>query len=143
MAESSVSFGGETSGTPVRWGDPGQHAACDTVIATLRARAEAAEAAVAKLNAQLRQVAAYVTGAQGHVRAQFILGIIGTEGEIPRQCSRCEGCGKLADTDDREPLTASSSLPLKSSAAVLAGLVKPVPCDACGGTGRIGTEGEQ
>jgi hypothetical protein len=101
MAESSVSFGGETSGTPVRWGDPGQHAACDTVIASLRARAEAAEAAVAELNAQaaeaqdlaegaterasaaeakLRQVAAYVTGAQRHARAQFILAIIGTEG---------------------------------------------------------------
>jgi hypothetical protein len=102
MAESSVSFGTETSGTPVRWEDhPGQHAVCDTAISGLRARAEAAEAAVAELNAQaaeaqdlaegaterasaaeakLRQVAAYVTGAQRHARAQFILAIIGTEG---------------------------------------------------------------
>ena len=72
MAESSVSFGGETSGTPVRWGDPGQHAACDTVIDSLRARAEADEA-------KLRQIAAYVNLGP-RVRAQFILAIIGTEG---------------------------------------------------------------
>jgi hypothetical protein len=63
----------------------------------------------------------------------------GSEDEgAERPCSRCEGCGQLAGTDDREPWTAWTSLPLRSSAAVLAGLVKPVPCDACGGTGRTG-----
>jgi len=110
---------------------------------------ERAEAAEAKLTAIRNEIEAGWPGLRPSSRLGSgyaiprILAIIGTEGEIPRQCSRCEGCGKLADTDDREPWTAWTSLPLKSSAAVLAGLVKPVPCDACGGTGRIGTEGEQ
>src|ERR1035441_1858059 len=68
-----ASFGGETCGSPVRWGGPGQHAACDTAIVGLRARAEADEA-------KLRQIAAYVNLGP-RVRAQFILGIIGTEGD--------------------------------------------------------------
>lgn len=53
------------------------------------------------------------------------------------ECPRCEGCGQLADTDDREPWTAWTSLPLQSSMAVLLGAVKPIPCDQCGGTGKV------
>jgi hypothetical protein len=78
-------------------------------------------------------------GATPIVAAERVLAIIGSEEEsrpASRPCPRCEGCGQQADTDDREPWTAWTSLPLRSSAAVLAGLVKPVPCDACGGTGR-------
>lgn len=63
----------------------------------------------------------------------------------PVKCQRCRGCGQLADSDDREPWTDWTSLPLQSSAAVLMGLVKPIPCDGCGGTGyaetREGGEG--
>ena len=53
----------------------------------------------------------------------------------PAPCPRCDGCGQLADTENREPWTAWTSLPLKSAPAVLLGAVKPVPCDVCGGTG--------
>lgn len=53
-------------------------------------------------------------------------------------CTRCEGCGQLADTDAAEPWTAWLNLPLKSSLAVLMGMVKPKMCHACGGSGRRG-----
>jgi hypothetical protein len=50
------------------------------------------------------------------------------------KCDRCEGCGKI-DNGDGAPWTAWLSLPLQSSAAVLMGLVKPIPCPDCNGTG--------
>jgi hypothetical protein len=51
MAETWGGFGsGPSSGSPVRWVDsPGQHAACDTAITGLRARAEAAEAKLTEI----------------------------------------------------------------------------------------------
>lgn len=52
-------------------------------------------------------------------------------------CDRCDGCGRLADTKDREPWTAWTSMPLSSSIAVVAGIVKPMTCHVCGGTGRL------
>lgn len=58
-----------------------------------------------------------------------------------KPCPRCEGCGQLADSDDREPWSAWLSLPLRSSAAVLLGAVKPVPCDVCNGSGSVPGEG--
>ena len=55
-----------------------------------------------------------------------------------KPCPRCEGCGQLADSDDREPWSAWLNLPLASSAAVLAGIVRPVPaCDQCNGSGTV------
>jgi hypothetical protein len=51
-------------------------------------------------------------------------------------CVKCAGCGQVADTDDQEPWTMWTKLPLESSAAVLMGLVKPKPCPACGGSGK-------
>jgi len=54
----------------------------------------------------------------------------------PKMCERCDGCGKLADTEERGPWTAWTSLPLRSAVAVIAGLVKPITCDVCGGTGK-------
>lgn len=53
-----------------------------------------------------------------------------------KPCTRCDGCGRLADTVAGEPWSVWLDLPLKSSLAVLAGLVHPVPCPACDGTGR-------
>lgn len=52
-------------------------------------------------------------------------------------CDRCDGCGRLADTKDREPWTAWTSMPLSSSIAVVAGVVKPMTCPECCGTGRL------
>jgi hypothetical protein len=51
-------------------------------------------------------------------------------------CSDCDGCGQVADTDDREPWTAWTALPVRSALAVTTGMVRPVPCGSCGGTGR-------
>lgn len=49
----------------------------------------------------------------------------------PTVCPRCDGCGQLANTDDREPWSAWADLPIGSDLAVRLGLVKPVPCDLC------------
>lgn len=52
------------------------------------------------------------------------------------QCQKCRGCGKVADTSDQEPWSEWMKLPLQSAGAVLIGLIKPIPCPACGGTGQ-------
>lgn len=51
-------------------------------------------------------------------------------------CHRCLGCGQLANSDDREPWTTWQDLPPGSDLAVRLGLVRPVPCDICGGSGK-------
>jgi len=52
-------------------------------------------------------------------------------------CTACAGCGQVANSEDREPWTFWLDLPLKSAAAVALGLVRPVPCDGCGGSGQV------
>lgn len=52
------------------------------------------------------------------------------------RCPRCLGCGQLANSDDREPWSAWSDLPPGSDLAVRMGIVQPIPCDECGGTGQ-------
>lgn len=56
--------------------------------------------------------------------------------EVLAKCPKCDGCGKIADSEDGEPWTIWTDLPLKSSAAVLMGLVKPINCPECGGSGN-------
>jgi hypothetical protein len=51
-------------------------------------------------------------------------------------CGRCDGCGKIADSDSGEAWTAWESLPPGSDLAVKMGIVKPIPCPECGGTGK-------
>jgi hypothetical protein len=75
----------------------------------------------------------YRSDAEGH-QADVIVAML--DKPRPVACLRCDGCGQLADTDARESWTSWTSLPLQSSAAVLMGLVKPIPCDACDGTGK-------
>lgn len=60
-----------------------------------------------------------------------------TRGLVTRPCERCDGCGQVASSDHQEPWTAWLGLPLKSSLAVLAGLVRPITCPACGGAKRV------
>lgn len=50
-------------------------------------------------------------------------------------CPRCWGCGQLANTEAREPWSAWLSLPTASHLAMLSGIVAPISCDACAGTG--------
>lgn len=54
---------------------------------------------------------------------------------MTKPCIRCDGCGLVADSKDREPWTAWTSLPVASAFAVTSGLVKPIPCDECAGIG--------
>jgi len=51
------------------------------------------------------------------------------------KCPRCDGCGKIADDEEGLPWSAWLSIPLQSSMAVLWGLVKPLQCPDCKGTG--------
>ncbi len=52
------------------------------------------------------------------------------------KCPKCEGCGKIATDEDGTSWSAWLELPLGSSFAVLAGLIKPITCPECGGSGR-------
>lgn len=53
----------------------------------------------------------------------------------PDACYRCLGCGQLANSDDQEPWSAWADLPPGSDVAVRLGLVQPVDCYECKGTG--------
>ena len=57
--------------------------------------------------------------------------------EQKKKCVRCDGCGQIANDEEGTPWTAWLELPLKSSAAVLCGLVEPVECPDCKGTGEV------
>jgi len=55
-------------------------------------------------------------------------------GEIKAEkCKKCDGCGQVANTEDQEPWTVWLEMPLGSAAAVLVGIVKPIPCPECKG----------
>lgn len=50
-------------------------------------------------------------------------------------CGRCDGCGRIADTDGGEPWIDWLSLPGSGGVAVLEGHVRPVQCPNCEGSG--------
>ena len=52
-----------------------------------------------------------------------------------RPCPRCDGCGEIATDDEGTPWSQWEALPPGSKVAVALGLVQPIPCPACGGTG--------
>lgn len=54
----------------------------------------------------------------------------------PRICRRCSGCGQVAHGDDASSWLAWASLPPGSDLAVRLGIVFPVTCPSCAGTGR-------
>ena len=56
--------------------------------------------------------------------------------EDKAKCTRCDGCGRIANTEDGEAWTEWEGLPLGADAAIQLGLVKPVPCPDCNGTGE-------
>lgn len=55
-------------------------------------------------------------------------------------CQRCAGCGQIANDSDGTPWSAWLNLPLDSAVAVVAGIVRPLPCPTCNGAGRIPVE---
>lgn len=54
-------------------------------------------------------------------------------------CERCEGCGKIANSEQGEPWTAWESLSPGEDLAVKMGVVKPLPCPSCNGLGIAAT----
>lgn len=50
-------------------------------------------------------------------------------------CAKCDGCGQVANSEDGEPWKEWEQLPEQSRASVHLGLVKPLTCPNCGGTG--------
>ena len=53
------------------------------------------------------------------------------------KCHKCDGCGQIANSDDEEPWTVWTALPLNASAALLTGIVRPLPCPRCNGSGQV------
>lgn len=51
-------------------------------------------------------------------------------------CPKCLGWKRVADSEDGESWKFWAELPAPSNLAVVAGLVKPIECPACHGTGQ-------
>lgn len=51
-----------------------------------------------------------------------------------KKCVDCDGCGKVANTEDREPWTSWTRMPF------IRGLVKPIPCETCKGSGKVASD---
>ena len=51
-------------------------------------------------------------------------------------CDSCAGCGYVTDGESPEPFKYWLELPVQSAIALQMGLVKPVECFACKGTGN-------
>ena len=60
----------------------------------------------------------------------------------PDDCKRCWGGGRIADSQDGEPWAMWQELPPGSDLAAKMGIVKPIPCPQCGGTGKLPAEPE-
>lgn len=58
------------------------------------------------------------------------------------RCEKCYGCGQVADTRDQEPWKVWLEMPLQSAIAVQMGLVRPIPCPVCKGSGLAPQGGE-
>jgi len=52
------------------------------------------------------------------------------------KCSRCDGCGEIATDDEGSPWSMWEALPPQAKLAETLGMVKPIACPVCGGTGK-------
>lgn len=50
-------------------------------------------------------------------------------------CDRCAGCGYITDGKNGDPFKYWLELPVQSAVALQMGLVKPVECPECKGSG--------
>lgn len=58
------------------------------------------------------------------------------------ECTRCAGCGKIANDDEGTPWKYWAELPVQSAVAVIMGIVRPLPCTECGGSGKRSATGQ-
>ena len=56
--------------------------------------------------------------------------------DMSDECTQCRGCGKVANSDKQEAWTYWTELPPGSDLAVRTGLIKPITCPRCGGSGN-------
>lgn len=52
------------------------------------------------------------------------------------KCQRCDGCGKIANSERGEPWTVWENIPEESKMAIKLGVVKPLMCPDCNGSGE-------
>ena len=52
-------------------------------------------------------------------------------------CTRCNGEGQIANDDEGAPWSMWATLPPGADLAVRMGLVKPIDCPDCKGTGQV------
>ncbi|WP_458317128.1 hypothetical protein [Mycolicibacterium brisbanense] len=57
--------------------------------------------------------------------------------DLATDCQKCMGDGQIANDDEGSPWSAWANLPAGSDLAVRMGLVRPVECPDCNGTGKI------
>lgn len=50
------------------------------------------------------------------------------------KCMRCRDCGQIASGEEGAPWITWLEMPLHSAAAVVMGLVRPIPCPDCAGS---------
>ena len=56
--------------------------------------------------------------------------------KTPNACPKCLGCGQIASDDDESPWSLWEDLKPPANLAVVMGLVRPLPCPKCKGTGQ-------
>lgn len=88
-----------------------------------------AEADPARLRAELIQIAA--------VAVQWVQAIDRRHEQPAGKCPKCDGCGRIATDDEDTPWSVWENLPVRSAASVILGMVKPVTCPACSGSGSV------
>lgn len=63
------------------------------------------------------------------------------EGELPvlpdELCEACEGCGQVANDEDSTPWIFWEKLRKLNNTVVRDNMVRPLKCEACGGTGKV------
>ena len=51
------------------------------------------------------------------------------------ECPTCKGCGEITNDEDRTPWKYWEEIPIENKLAIMMGIVKPIECPDCRGTG--------